>query len=448
MKNTGKKVLCGALALLMLLSLAACGKKPAAEPAPAAEPEAESFESAGLKLTVPAEYAALLEVETAEEGLLFSVTEKASREAAAKNHAGANSGAGWMFGISRIGEEELRQMLQQDMSGRQVFARDDQSRYYLLNTPTDVRIEREGEITQADMEQWSKLYDWINGAVCEQLIRDNGLFACRYSNTGLDMLLAQIAWGGNMSYTLGGLEYGELQPADTQMAAFAEEILTRTTFTYTDRTESPDGEYLYLTDTYGEVRYKFFSGENGSVVLEERDGYSSFYVAGNDTDVHEIVARWYETLSKQEDTVSATGSPIGMANPWQEAKSAEEAARNAGLEGFTLPESLICFPEGYESLVIRWMDGLAEARYVADDCVLLLRKGLGSEDVSGDYNSYPDTWDVNWKGLNIQCCGQNGAVRLARWYFGGNAYSLSFDAGTPTGGLSEAAVTSLVNQIQ
>ena len=79
---------------------------------------------------------------------------------------------------------------------------------------------------------------------------------------------------------------------------------------------------------------------------------------------------------------------------------------------------------------------------------LVIRKGAGSQNVSGDYNVYPESKTLNFKGLEILCLGQDGQIRLARWEFGGNSYSLSFNAGDMNRpGLTEDQVTSLVNQI-
>jgi len=147
--------------------------------------------------------------------------------------------------------------------------------------------------------------------------------------------------------------------------------------------------------------------------------------------------------NKEED------SSVAMPNPWSEAASVQEAVEGAGLDSFTLPEVFNCLAKGYQGPALRFTEGLVEAVYQDDDDRLVFRKGAGSEDVSGDFNTYPDQWEIIWKGLAIQCSGSNGEVRLGRWYFGGNAYSLSFNSGVDgRPGLSEGDVTSLVNQIQ
>lgn len=140
---------------------------------------------------------------------------------------------------------------------------------------------------------------------------------------------------------------------------------------------------------------------------------------------------------------------IGMPNPWSQAESAQAAALGAGLTGFTVPEYYGCFSED-PVLDFRYMAGLAQATAHGDKGVLEIRKGLGTEDVSGDYTAYPANWDIVWKGLTIHCSGPaKGQVVLARWSAGKNVWSMRYtDANGGAVFLEEGEVTSLVNQIQ
>ena len=94
----------------------------------------------------------------------------------------------------------------------------------------------------------------------------------------------------------------------------------------------------------------------------------------------------------------------------------------------------------------RYMEGLAEADYTDGTRTLTIRKGLGDQDVSGDYTVYPAEWEINHKGLVIRCSGTGETVSLARWAFGGCSWSLTVSPGET--GLSVDEVTSLVNQCQ
>ena len=288
-----------AMLLLLLAVLLTVGTVAYADGA-----EPMQLENDGLTLTIPAEYAELViaKTEDAETGKLFTVSEKASVEAAQKTHPEIANGAGWLFGISRTDEKALHKMLGQDMSGRRVFAADGEGSYYLLNTATDVRIEREGAITDADMAQWSALHAWLNGSVADAFIAENGLRPCRYGNTDLDILLARIAWAGNTEYTLGGLAHGNLAPqagrSDAISAFYAERLLTGTQFERVDDGEQPDGEYLYLTDTAGDTRYEFYHYGDGTLLCEKRGDYAWFYRSASGVDVFSLAEQWYEAMDR------------------------------------------------------------------------------------------------------------------------------------------------------
>ena len=301
------KVMCFVLALMLALSLSACGggkaePAPAPTEAPAAEPTAApaaaaTFENGGLKLTVPAEFAGLVDMDLADGDMLFSVTEKASAEAAAALHPDNTQGAGWLFGISRVSEEQVHEMMCEDMSGRAVFARDDSGNYYILNTPTDVRIEPQGQITDADMELWGALNGWASGMVPESFAADNSLTPCRYGNTEPEIFLSRIAWGGDTDYVLAGLEYGTLPPGEVDGAPFAEEILNGTVLHYTDE-QGPDGEYLVLRRTDGSERYDFFLGGDGSWVRRVTDDFESLYRCDPAFNMTEVVSRWIRAVAE------------------------------------------------------------------------------------------------------------------------------------------------------
>lgn len=79
--------------------------------------------------------------------------------------------------------------------------------------------------------------------------------------------------------------------------------------------------------------------------------------------------------------------PVGMANPWTEYASLEEAEAAAGFE-FPQPK----WDVAYDSVTYRVMDGIIEIIYAQDDGqVMTLRKGADETDISGDYNDYDFT---------------------------------------------------------
>ena len=141
---------------------------------------------------------------------------------------------------------------------------------------------------------------------------------------------------------------------------------------------------------------------------------------------------------------------IGMANPWSDASSLDEALMNADLDEFILPTDYDCFPDGqYSAGIIRFMDKVVEVSVEGGTGRLTMRKSVGAEDISGDYNVYSSDWDIEENGQVIHCHGNPESVRTAWWSNGEFAYSLTFDPADPVmPGLTEAQLRSLAAQIR
>ena len=175
-----------------------------------------------LTLTIPADKAALViaEVpESDENGVLFTVSEKASVEAS-QARENPYDGAGWLFAIRKVSWDALQEMLCYDMSGMSPFARDGEDGYYLFCTPTDVRIEREGEFTEEDITQWTALNAWA-ADIPAAFLEANGLEPFHRGNSDLEITLNRILCGME-PYTISTLEFLSLEPGETDPAPFIE----------------------------------------------------------------------------------------------------------------------------------------------------------------------------------------------------------------------------------
>ena len=219
------------LVLAMTFSLAACGSSGKGSAISASgdsvtidnlalRPDGEAgllYENGGLKLMIPLEYDELLQIETPENdenGILFSVAEKASVEAA-KAQGYDSDGAGALFSIGKIDEPRMFSLIQDtDLSGTEIFAVDAYGDYYVYYHPTDVRYVREdNEAMARDQEIWSALNEWAFGSVRKSMLQENPqLMAMQIGTTDLDLHLARIAYIPGASYTLAGLEYGAVEP--------------------------------------------------------------------------------------------------------------------------------------------------------------------------------------------------------------------------------------------
>ena len=118
-----------------------------------------------------------------------------------------------------------------------------------------------------------------------------------------------------------------------------------------------------------------------------------------------------------------------MGNPWVDCADLEEAADLAGFE-IAVPDRI----EGYPNNFIQVMEGsMIQVFYCETDpgtgnCVLI-RKGLGTDDISGDYGEYPETETASIHGVDVTLKGEDSLVYTETWTQDGYAYSVNADAG-------------------
>lgn len=120
----------------------------------------------------------------------------------------------------------------------------------------------------------------------------------------------------------------------------------------------------------------------------------------------------------------------GMANPWTDVTSADEAAAGADVGYFMVPENNTDY-NGHQVYIteFRCMEHLAEARGSIGAAELTIRKGLKqeSDDVSGDYNEYAHSWSFKTDdGITVNCYGnEEGKTMKAIWLSDNFSYSIN-----------------------
>ena len=273
--------------------------------------ENEKVEAKGLIVEIPAEYKDLVTVKTEDldEDTLISVSETASIEAAEKSGE-KHEGAGWLFDIVRMPEEKLEQLRCGGMDGMEVFA-EDEDVFYLFCHPTDVRFVREQyEDIEEDMAQWGKLNEWASGEVRSAILQDNPqLEAKQFTNTSLDMHLAQAAFGKDVHYEIRFLGYDPMDPSALGEDDHIEDLTDDVTYEELFDQEAPDGEYIVMYFNDDDVRYDFFLAKDYDNYIREvrkiGDGeeYSTLYKAtfeDNDKTSTGIMRAWLEELVGEE----------------------------------------------------------------------------------------------------------------------------------------------------
>ena len=136
-----------------------------------------------------------------------------------------------------------------------------------------------------------------------------------------------------------------------------------------------------------------------------------------------------EASGEAASAEASSGSYAGMANPWSDAASAEEAAKGAGIDSFALPQGAIADLGEPIAVTYRYMDGMAEAYYEFPASAITVRTAkIGKDDtfdISGDYNTYKNEWTENIANIPVACAGnREGESTKTYWGEGSVAHSL------------------------
>ena len=122
-----------------------------------------------------------------------------------------------------------------------------------------------------------------------------------------------------------------------------------------------------------------------------------------------------------------------IANPWVEVDSLDEASKITGFT-FDVPDTL----DGKSITLIQVMnDELIEVRYDDD---IIFRKGKGSEDYSGDFNSYEITRTENINDVEVTLKGSGDTYNCVTFIVDDYSYSI-----TTNNGLSLDAISDVIN---
>ena len=141
-----------------------------------------------------------------------------------------------------------------------------------------------------------------------------------------------------------------------------------------------------------------------------------------------------------QDAVAASGAVTTLANPWQECASMAQAE---SLAGFSFAISDSALPEGYgpEAAYIQVIAGaMIEVDYTGEHGgSVCLRKAVGTDDVSGDYNSYDLTQTSRIAGQDVTLRGAENVWYVAAWTRDGYSFAV-----VSTSALTTSQVEALV----
>lgn len=171
------------------------------------------------------------------------------------------------------------------------------------------------------------------------------------------------------------------------------------------------------------------------------------------------VAESEEKIPTEGATTTTTediliGDNTQIPNPFVDCETLADAAALAGFD-IIVPDSV----DGYEERAITAMENdMIQVLYLHGDDQVCIRKAVGEEECSGDYNAYFEEKTVTVGDKEVTLRGNNGKVMVAVWSEGGYSYSIGVYAYTQhndgvadpesNSGMDEETITALAAQVQ
>lgn len=130
-------------------------------------------------------------------------------------------------------------------------------------------------------------------------------------------------------------------------------------------------------------------------------------------------------ITAEEAAEETPAETAQIANPWVDCETLAEAEELAGFD-FHLPTAA----EGFSRAEIRVIPGqIIQVVYRMGNMQVCLRKAVGTEDCSGDYNTYQNEYTRAVGNMMVTCKGNAGRYQLATGTSNGYSYSVSSTMG-------------------
>ncbi len=141
------------------------------------------------------------------------------------------------------------------------------------------------------------------------------------------------------------------------------------------------------------------------------------------------VAAVFITVNIQKDAFAPSDEEaVTVVSPYVYYETLEEAEKAAGFE-IAVPE--IIDNEKISEIIVIAEDTIEIGFGTDQESVVTIRKAKGSEDISGDYNTYGFEKELSFDGISVKAKGDDDLIKLLTWQNGEFTYSLSSPEGMP-----------------
>lgn len=139
------------------------------------------------------------------------------------------------------------------------------------------------------------------------------------------------------------------------------------------------------------------------------------------------------SVDAEEKSEKSGDNGVQIPDPFENFTDKSAAEKAAGFE-ISLPEA----KKGYETVIYRLDASTKMLEAVYSDKNLnengsveayRIRKALGSDDISGDYNIYNETKNIKVNGNDVTLKGNDGKIFVATWTANGYTYAVDIEMG-------------------
>ena len=128
---------------------------------------------------------------------------------------------------------------------------------------------------------------------------------------------------------------------------------------------------------------------------------------------------------------SGSGENMQIPNPFIDCSTLDEAVKIAGFD-VAVPERI----DGYPDTLIQAIENEMVQVYYYEGSLedeghkeVLVRKAVGSDDITGDYNEYSENETMSMHGVDVTLRGEDGKVMAASWTQDGYSYAIDSSEG-------------------
>ena len=162
-----------------------------------------------------------------------------------------------------------------------------------------------------------------------------------------------------------------------------------------------------------------------------------------ETESQLLAPKEFVTIAQGEKIFTAfaeTLESLEIANPFIACETMAEAEEIAGFS-LELPEQM---PHWVDSVSIRGVpEKMIEVTLCGDEKEVVVRKGIGDGEISGDYQHYTENREIEQDGNLISLRGESGKIMVAAWNDGAYTYAIR-----AADGLTAEEIFSLVGAIK